>query len=213
MLECPDEGPQENATVCELHDRVANQLAGAVVRDLATALDADDLDPAPVELIRSGKDVARIGLPAERQHGLVLEEQELVGYLVSTPEIAQLIESVRLPQNMTAFGITAACRAFEDQAGLRDRVATIIANILRGKHKASFTPHVDCGDHVVVVNADKVRFTGPVRSGSMVSGRFTLAKAEDVRPGDLRCTWDVEVRIDGAERPAVVAQWLIQVTH
>ena len=40
------------------------------------------------------------------------------------------------------------------------RLATIIANILRGKHKPSFTPHVDCGDHVVVVNADKVRFTG-----------------------------------------------------
>ena len=40
------------------------------------------------------------------------------------------------------------------------RVASIIANILRGKHKPSFTPHVDCGDHVVVINADKVRFTG-----------------------------------------------------
>ena len=40
------------------------------------------------------------------------------------------------------------------------RVATIIANILRGKHKPSFTPHVDCGDHVIVLNADKVKFTG-----------------------------------------------------
>ena len=40
------------------------------------------------------------------------------------------------------------------------RLATIIAKILRGKHKASFTPHVDCGDHVIVLNADKVRFTG-----------------------------------------------------
>ena len=40
------------------------------------------------------------------------------------------------------------------------RAATIIANILRGKHKPSFTPHVDCGDHVVVINADKVKFTG-----------------------------------------------------
>jgi large subunit ribosomal protein L13 len=40
------------------------------------------------------------------------------------------------------------------------RLATIIANHLRGKHKPSFTPHVDCGDHVVVINADKVRFTG-----------------------------------------------------
>ena len=40
------------------------------------------------------------------------------------------------------------------------RTATIIANLLRGKHKPSFTPHVDCGDHVVVINADKVKFTG-----------------------------------------------------
>jgi large subunit ribosomal protein L13 len=40
------------------------------------------------------------------------------------------------------------------------RLATIIANILRGKHKPIFTPHVDCGDHVVVINADKVKFTG-----------------------------------------------------
>ncbi|MDI9349793.1 MAG: 50S ribosomal protein L13 [Candidatus Symbiobacter sp.] len=40
------------------------------------------------------------------------------------------------------------------------RVATIIADRLRGKHKATFTPHMDCGDHVVVINADKVRVTG-----------------------------------------------------
>ena len=40
------------------------------------------------------------------------------------------------------------------------RLATIVANILRGKHKPSFTPHVDCGDHVVIVNAKKVKLTG-----------------------------------------------------
>ena len=40
------------------------------------------------------------------------------------------------------------------------RLATIIANHLRGKHKPTFTPHVDCGDHVIVLNAGKVRFTG-----------------------------------------------------
>ncbi|MDO9361760.1 MAG: uL13 family ribosomal protein, partial [Sphingopyxis sp.] len=34
------------------------------------------------------------------------------------------------------------------------RVASIIANILRGKHKPSFTPHVDCGDNVIVINAE-----------------------------------------------------------
>ncbi len=44
------------------------------------------------------------------------------------------------------------------------RAASIIANVLRGKHKTSFTPHVDCGDNVVVINADKVRFTGKKRT-------------------------------------------------
>ena len=40
------------------------------------------------------------------------------------------------------------------------RLASEVAKILRGKHKASFSPHVDCGDNVVIVNAEKVKFTG-----------------------------------------------------
>jgi len=40
------------------------------------------------------------------------------------------------------------------------RAATTIASVLRGKHKAIFTPHADCGDFVVVINADKVKLTG-----------------------------------------------------
>ena len=40
------------------------------------------------------------------------------------------------------------------------RLATFIAMRLRGKHRPDYTPHVDCGDHVVVLNADKVKFTG-----------------------------------------------------
>ncbi len=44
------------------------------------------------------------------------------------------------------------------------RAASIIANRLRGKHKPTFTPHMDCGDYVVVVNADKVVFTGKKRT-------------------------------------------------
>jgi large subunit ribosomal protein L13 len=40
------------------------------------------------------------------------------------------------------------------------RLATFIAMRLRGKHRPDFSPHVDCGDHVVVINADKVKFTG-----------------------------------------------------
>ena len=40
------------------------------------------------------------------------------------------------------------------------RVATEVATLLRGKHKPAFTPHVDCGDYVIVVNASKVVLTG-----------------------------------------------------
>jgi large subunit ribosomal protein L13 len=40
------------------------------------------------------------------------------------------------------------------------RVAVLIANILRGKHKPTYTPHMDDGDHVVVINAEKIVFTG-----------------------------------------------------
>ncbi len=40
------------------------------------------------------------------------------------------------------------------------RLATIVATRLRGKHKATYTPHVDCGDNVIIINADKVVFTG-----------------------------------------------------
>jgi len=40
------------------------------------------------------------------------------------------------------------------------RLTSRIAIILRGKHKPSYTPHVDCGDHVIVINAEKIKFTG-----------------------------------------------------
>ena len=40
------------------------------------------------------------------------------------------------------------------------RMASKVAKLLRGKYKANFTPHVDCGDNVIIINADKVRLTG-----------------------------------------------------
>ena len=40
------------------------------------------------------------------------------------------------------------------------RLASVVAMVLRGKHKPSFTPHVDCGDHVIVMNAEKIKLTG-----------------------------------------------------
>jgi large subunit ribosomal protein L13 len=40
------------------------------------------------------------------------------------------------------------------------RLASKVAYLVRGKHKTNYTPHVDCGDNVIIINADKVRFTG-----------------------------------------------------
>ena len=40
------------------------------------------------------------------------------------------------------------------------RVATKAATMLRGKHKPTYTPHIDCGDYIIIVNADKVKLTG-----------------------------------------------------
>ena len=40
------------------------------------------------------------------------------------------------------------------------RLASIVAMRLRGKHKPMYTPHLDCGDHIVIINADKVQLTG-----------------------------------------------------
>ena len=47
------------------------------------------------------------------------------------------------------------------------RLATQIASILRGKHKPTFTPHLDVGDHVIVVNADRVHLSGRKRTDKM----------------------------------------------
>jgi large subunit ribosomal protein L13 len=65
------------------------------------------------------------------------------------------------------------------------RLASVTANLLRGKHKTNYTPHVDCGDNIVIINAEKVRLTGNkleakqyVRHTGYPGGqRFTTPKA------------------------------------
>ena len=47
------------------------------------------------------------------------------------------------------------------------RLATQVATILKGKHKVTYTPHVDCGDYVIVINASKVNLTGKKLSDKM----------------------------------------------
>jgi large subunit ribosomal protein L13 len=65
------------------------------------------------------------------------------------------------------------------------RLASLVASMLRGKHKTNFTPHVDCGDNVIVINAGKVELTGKkmsdkiyIRHTGFPGGqRFTTAEA------------------------------------
>lgn len=65
------------------------------------------------------------------------------------------------------------------------RLATKIATILRGKHKPSYTPHVDTGDYVIVINADKINLTGKKWTDkfyykhSGYSGGLTATSAKD----------------------------------
>lgn len=47
------------------------------------------------------------------------------------------------------------------------RLAAVIATRLRGKHKPTYTPHMDCGDNVIVINADKVKLTGNKRDNKI----------------------------------------------
>ncbi|MCH4553982.1 MULTISPECIES: 50S ribosomal protein L13 [Aestuariibaculum] len=65
------------------------------------------------------------------------------------------------------------------------RLASKVAKLLRGKHKPSFTPHVDCGDNVIVVNAEKINLTGNkwndktyVRHTGYPGGQRTLTATE-----------------------------------
>ncbi len=63
-------------------------------------------------------------------------------------------------QSLKQAEVTRAWHLVDADGLVLGRLASIIAMRLRGKHKRSYTPHVDCGDFVVVVNAEKVRLTG-----------------------------------------------------
>lgn len=66
------------------------------------------------------------------------------------------------------------------------RLATQVAVLLRGKHKAIYTPNIDCGDNVIVINADKIKLTGNkwankfYRHHSGYNGGLTTLSAEEV---------------------------------
>lgn len=111
------------------------------------------------------------------------------------------------------------------------RLASLLANILRGKHKPTYTPHMDCGDNIIVINAAKVRLTGNKAKddvfywhtgypggikgrskGQILAGRFperVLTKAVErmVPRGPLGRTQMSNLRVyAGAEHPHAAQQ-------
>ena len=55
---------------------------------------------------------------------------------------------------------------------------------------------------------NRVRFTSPVPSGSRVRARFTLAKYEPLEGDGVQVTWEVVIEIEGAQKPALIAEWI-----
>jgi large subunit ribosomal protein L13 len=80
------------------------------------------------------------------------------------------------------------------------RLASKVAMLVRGKHKPTFTPHVNCGDHVVVINADKVRLTGTKMADkvyqrySLYPGGQTNEKAKDLKARKPEALVEIAVR-------------------
>jgi len=73
------------------------------------------------------------------------------------------------------------------------RLASKVAKLIRGKHKPNFTPHVDCGDNVVVINAEKIQLTGKkwtdktyVRHTGYPGGQRTLSATEVFQKDPIR---------------------------
>ena len=62
------------------------------------------------------------------------------------------------------------------------RLATVAASLLRGKHKPTYTPHVNCGDNVIIINADKIIMTGDMegKNHSEYNGGLRTLTAETV---------------------------------
>ena len=60
----------------------------------------------------------------------------------------------------------------DGQEEILGRLASQVATLLRGKHKPEYTPHLDLGDHVIVINAEKIRVTGKKRSDKVYT-RYT----------------------------------------
>ncbi|MCU7611792.1 50S ribosomal protein L13 [Anaplasma capra] len=81
------------------------------------------------------------------------------------------------------------------------RLAAFVASVLRGKHKPEYTPHMDCGDNVIIINADQARFTGNKR-------RDKIYYRHTGYPGGLKSCTPLDIERSGrSERIVKMAVW------
>jgi large subunit ribosomal protein L13 len=78
------------------------------------------------------------------------------------------------------------------------RLSTEVATLLRGKHKPTFTPHVDCGDYVIIINAEKIELTG-------AKWNKKLYHHHSLHPGGLRTRTAKEMNATHPDRMLEIA--------
>ena len=101
---------------------------------------------------------------------------------MGTPVVFALPQPKPLGRDMKTFSakpneVTKNWLLIDAEGQTLGRMATAIAARLRGKHKAEYTPHVDTGDHVVVINADKVQVTGNKTTDKMYHAHTQVFQA------------------------------------
>ena len=84
------------------------------------------------------------------------------------------------------------------QGQILGRIASEVAAILRGKHKPTFTPHVDCGDHVIIINAKEIELTGKKLTDK-------IYYRHSMHPGGLKQRTALEMRTKFPERMIEIA--------
>jgi len=71
-------------------------------------------------------------------------------------------------------------------------------------------PRIEGTKHSVNYGFDRIRFAAPVPVGGRIRGRFRLLQLEERKPGEVTQQWEATVEVEGAERPALIADWVVR---
>ena len=96
-----------------------------------------------------------------------------------------------------------------DEAGMDSTIAHGFLTLsLLSAMALDATPAIEGTRMGINYGFDKIRFLSPVKVGTKVRGRFTLASVSEKKPGEVDVVWQVSVDIEGGKRPALTAEWI-----